>query len=395
VKKSGGVFSEFDRACMKRAFTLARRGEGATSPNPLVGAVIARGGRVIGEGWHKRCGGLHAEAEAFQAALRAGESLAGADLYCTLEPCCFTSPEKRQPPCAQSIIKNGIRRVVIANQDPHPLVSGKGVLLLKKAGITVESGLFAEEGEELNRAFFTFQRLGRPFVHLKIAQTLDGKIAAHGSAKTGKNSGLTPHPNWITDEAARKIVHKMRARYDAVLVGRGTVLADDPELTVRLTRGRNPLRVVLDSCLNMSLSAKLLHLPDPEKTLIVCGAGASLKKMAAIRNTGADVLPLKIPRKAKDKAGLPPAAVLAALGKRGVRSVLVEGGEKIFSSFLREGLWDRLSVFIAPLILGNGVPCVSGLGIGSLAEALRPGNIRIQKIGNQILFEGENVYRNC
>ncbi|MDR3200943.1 MAG: bifunctional diaminohydroxyphosphoribosylaminopyrimidine deaminase/5-amino-6-(5-phosphoribosylamino)uracil reductase RibD [Spirochaetales bacterium] len=388
MKKSDGVFSEFDRACMKRAFTLARRGEGKTSPNPLVGAVIARGGIIIGEGWHKRCGGLHAEAEAFEAALRAGENPAGADLYCTLEPCCFTSPEKRQPPCAQSIIKNRIRRVVIANIDPHPMVSGKGVLLLKKAGITVQSGLFAEEGEELNRAFFTFQRLGRPFVHLKIAQTLDGKIAASGSAKKGKNT------NWITDEAARKIVHKLRARYDAVLVGRGTVLADDPELTVRLSRGRNPVRVVLDSRLKLSLSAKLLHLPDPEKTLIVCGAGASLKKIAAIKKTGANVLPLKIPRKAKGGPGLPIAAVLSALAERGIRSVLVEGGEKIFSSFLREGLWDRLSVFIAPLILGGGVPCVSGLGIGSLAGALRPGGVKIQKIGNQILFEGKNVYRN-
>jgi riboflavin-specific deaminase-like protein len=183
----------------------------------------------------------------------------------------------------------------------------------------------------------------------------------------------------------------MRARHDAVLIGRGTALADDPELTVRLARGRNPVRVVLDSRLSLPLTAKLFNLPDPEKTLILCAAGAGVKRIKAVQNTGAEALPLEIPAGAR---GLPPAAVLSALGARGIRSVLVEGGEKIFSSFLREGLWDSLSVFIAPLILGGGVPCVSGLGIDSVAKALRPGGVKIQKIGNQILFEGKNVYRN-
>jgi diaminohydroxyphosphoribosylaminopyrimidine deaminase/5-amino-6-(5-phosphoribosylamino)uracil reductase len=375
----GGAFSEFDIKCMKRALALARRGEGGASPNPMVGAVIARGGRVLGEGWHKRYGDLHAEARAFEAVRAAGEDPAGADLYCTLEPCCFTSPEKHQPPCTDLIIKNRIRRVVIANTDPHPQVNGNGVTLLREAGIAVETGLLADAGEELNSVFFTWQRLGRPFVHVKIAQTLDGKIAAAGAGD-----------NRITDEAARKIVHRMRVRYDAVIVGRGTVLADDPELTARLASGRNPVRVVLDSRLSLPLSAKIFHLPDAEKTVVVCSPDADGQKMKALRDTGAAALPLEIPRGAD---GLPPASVLAALGYRGIRSVLVEGGQKIFSSFLAAGLWDRLSVFIAPVILGGGLPCVSGLGIDSIGSALRPGGIKIQKIGDQIRFEGKNVYR--
>jgi riboflavin-specific deaminase-like protein len=245
----------------------------------------------------------------------------------------------------------------------------------------VESGLLAEMGEDLNRGFFTWQRRGRPFVHIKIAQTLDGKIAAaRGAAKQ------------ITDEAARKIVHSLRARYDAVLIGRGTALADDPELTVRLVRGRNPFRVVLDSTLRLPLSARLLRLPEREKTLVVCSSAANPEKMRKLRASGAGVIPL--PPKGGTE-GLPLGAVLAALGERGIRSVLVEGGGGIFSSFLREGLWDRLSVFLAPLILGSGKAAVSRLGRDSLDQALRLENIVLKKIGNQILFEGENVYRNC
>jgi diaminohydroxyphosphoribosylaminopyrimidine deaminase/5-amino-6-(5-phosphoribosylamino)uracil reductase len=383
VKESGGGFSEFDIACMKRAFTLALRGAGRTSPNPMVGAVVARGGRIIGEGWHKRCGDLHAEARAIASVRAAGESPVGADLYCTLEPCCFISPEKHQPPCAGLIIQSGIRRVVVANIDPHPKVNGGGLRVLRKAGVVVESGLLSGQGEELNRDFFTWQRLGRPFVHVKIAQTLDGKIAAlRGSDKQ------------ITDEAARKIVHRLRARYDAVLIGGGTAAADNPELTVRLCAGRNPFRVVLDSKIRLPLSAKLFRLSEKEKTLIVCSGGANganPEKIRKLLDMGAVVIPLD----GGDAEGLPLRAVLAALGGRGIRSVLVEGGEKIFSSFLREGLWDRLSVFLAPLILGGGKPAVSRLGRDSLSQALCFQNTSIKRIGNQILFEGENVYRNC
>lgn len=379
MKKPGGDFSDFDIACMKRAFTLARRAEGKTSPNPLVGALLARRGRILGEGWHQNFGGPHAEARAIAAARAAGKNPQGADLYCTLEPCCFTSEEKHQPPCTGLIIQNGIRRVVVANIDPHPKVNGRGLLLLREAGVTVESGLLSEWGEKLNPGFFTWQRLGRPFIHIKIAQTLDGKIAApRGPGKQ------------ITDEAARKIVHRLRARCDAVLIGRGTAAADNPELTVRLAGGRDPFRVVLDSKLSLPLSAKLFRLPEKEKTLMVCSAGADPEKIRKILSTGSQVIPLE----GGGADGLPLRAVLAALGGRGIRSVLVEGGEKIFSAFLREGLWDKLSVFLAPLILGGGKPAVSGLGRDSLSQALRLQNITTKRIGNQILFEGENVYGN-
>jgi diaminohydroxyphosphoribosylaminopyrimidine deaminase/5-amino-6-(5-phosphoribosylamino)uracil reductase len=364
---------------MERALVLARRGAGNTSPNPLVGAIIARDGRVLGEGWHRRYGGKHAEAEALDAVCATGQSLAGADLYCTLEPCCFTGPLKRQPPCTQGIITSGIRRVVIANQDPHPAVNGKGIRVLREAGIIVQTGLLSAAGEKLNQDFFTFHRRNRPFVHLKIAQTLDGRIAAPGG-----------DARWITDTAARRLVHRLRSHYDAVLVGRGTVLADDPELTVRLVKGRNPLRVVLDSRLSLPDTAKLLSLPDREKTLIICSG--EHPRIQNLRDCGVGVLPLE---NGVPGAGLPLGAVLTALGERGVRSILVEGGGSIFSAFLRAGLWDRISVFIAPMILGDGINGVSGLAPASIGDALELEDVSTRRIGNQLLFEGSHVYRNC
>jgi diaminohydroxyphosphoribosylaminopyrimidine deaminase/5-amino-6-(5-phosphoribosylamino)uracil reductase len=367
-------FSQFDFSCMKRAFTLARRGRGKTSPNPMVGAVLVKDGRVIGEGWHRRYGGAHAEAEAIKAALAAGFSPGGADLYCTLEPCCFNAPDKQQPPCTGLVINSGLKNVYIANLDPNPKVSGKGLALLEEAGIKVKAGLWPDEGEELNRAFFTFQRRGRPFVHLKAAQSLDGRIAApDGSAR------------WISDETARRLVHRLRSEYDAVLIGRGTALADDPELTVRLVKGRNPHRVILDSGLNLPETAKLFALKDTAKTLIFHSHDADTGKAAKLRFLGAELIPIQMA-----SGGIPLREVLAALAKRGIQSVLVEGGAGIFRSFLMEGLWDRLSVFIAPLILGGGVNFVSGLGFGSMTEALRFKNASFRRTGSQALFEVNN-----
>ena len=337
----------------------------------MVGAVLVKDGRVIGEGWHRRHGGAHAEAEAVQAVLAAGLSPAGSDLYCALEPCCFKAADKKQPPCTELIIKSGIKRVFISNLDPNPKVSGKGLIMLEKAGIEVKTGLCHEAGEELNRAFFTFHRLGRPYVHLKMAQTLDGRVAA-------PNGGS----RWISDEAARRVVHRLRGFYDAVLVGSGTALADDPELTVRLVKGRDPLRVILDSHLAISPKARLFSLPNPEKTIIIHNDNADSAKAEKLRSLGADLIPVQAAA-----GGLSLREVLAALGKRGAQSVLVEGGAGIFSSFLREGLWDRLSLFIAPLILGGGVNAVSGLGFDSMDQATRFGKGSFRHIGSQILFE--------
>ena len=369
------VFSFFDFSCMKRAFALARRGRGKTSPNPMVGAVLAKDGRVIGEGWHRYYGGAHAESEAVRSALAAGISPNGADLYCTLEPCCFNAPDKHQPPCTDLIVKNNIKNVFIANLDPNPKVSGKGAAILEEAGVKVNTGLCSEAGEELNRAFFAFHRKGRPFVHLKAAQSLDGRIAAQdGSAR------------WISDEAARRMVHRLRGDYDAVLVGRATALADDPELTVRLAKGRNPRRIVLDSGLALRETAKMLSLTDKSKTIIFHANDADAEKAAKLRSLGAELIPVK-----PASNGLPLKKVLAELGKRGIQSVLVEGGAGVFSSFLREGLWDRISIFIAPVILGGGVNVFSNLGFASMDQAMRLENGSFRRIGGQSLFEVSNI----
>jgi len=365
---------------MKRALTLARRGEGRTSPNPMVGAVLAQDGCITSEGWHRQYGQAHAEARAIQAALDSGRSPAGAALYSNLEPCCYTAPEKRQPPCTDLIIKSGIKRVYIANLDPNPKVSGRGIAALQKAGIAVSVGLCSSEGEELNRAFFTFHRLHRPYIHLKLAQTLDGKVAApDGSSR------------WISDEAARRITHRLRSRYDAVLVGSGTACADDPELTVRLVKGRNPLRIVLDSRLTISETAKLFNSSDPEKTIIIYSddkSPARTQKAEKLRAKGAGLIAIpSSPPLPTPHSPLPLPDVLSALAKRGVQSMLVEGGAGVCSSFFREGLWDRFSLVIAPVILGGGVSSISGLGINSMAQAVRFSNGSFRRIGGQTLFQ--------
>ena len=372
-----GNFSEFDKKCMSRVISLARKGTGKTSPNPLVGAIIAKDGKIIGEGWHRQYKGKHAEQEAMDSVLAAGISPQGADLYCNLEPCCYTAPDKHQGPCTDLIIKSGIQRVVIANYDPNPKVNGEGVKILKKAGIKVETGLFAADGESLNEGFFTFQRLGRPFVRLKIAQSIDGRIAAAGGDS-----------RWITDVAARQMVHRMRSRHDAVLIGRGTAMADDPELTVRLVRGPNPLRVVLDSRLSLPVSARLFSLPDRKKTMILCSHEADPEKISMLRNKGIQVLTINCE---PNNDALSLQAVLAALAGYGIRSIFVEGGSAVFTAFLRQGLWDKLAVFIAPLVLGQGLNAVGDLGINAVKNALHLNDVSFKQIGEQMLLEASLV----
>ncbi|GHU47851.1 hypothetical protein FACS1894200_03870 [Spirochaetia bacterium] len=268
--------------------------------------------------------------------------------------------------------------MVIANRDPNPKVNGGGIRILEQAGIMVHNGLLSSEGEALNEGFFTFHRLGRPFIRLKIAQSLDGRIAAKGGDS-----------RWITDEAARRLVHRLRSRHDAVLIGRGTALTDDPELTVRLVHGCNPIRVVLDSRLSLPDSSRLLSLPDTEKTLILCAVGADPQRIAHIKTRGIPVIPVT----AGAHSGLSLQSVLAVLAERGIRSILVEGGSTIFTAFLRERLWDRLAVFIAPLVLGQGISAVGDLGIGTVREALCFEDISIRRIGNQVFFEGSRISR--
>lgn len=364
------AFTRSDEAFMRRALVLARRGAGRVSPNPLVGAVLVKDGRIVGEGWHRRYGGKHAETEAVEAA---GGEAAGAVLYCTLEPCCFRAPSKHQPPCTELIIQSRISRVVVANRDPHPLVDGEGLRQLRAAGISIASGLLAAEGERLNEGFFTSQRTGLPFVHLKLAQSLDGRIAAAGGDS-----------RWITDEKARRLAHRLRAGHDAVLVGVGTVRSDDPLLTVRSVRGRNPLRLVLDSRLSIPDGARLLGLPDRDRTIIMHAAPPDSERLALLGARG-----VRLVRVAADPAGRVEArAALAAMTGLGIRSLLVEGGAGVFTSFVRERLYDRISIFIAPILIGAGVPSLDELGVRLVRDSRRLTGLRTRRIGDQLLVEG-------
>ncbi len=329
-----------------------------------------------GQGFHHAYGEKPAETLAIEAAL---DPVAGADLYCTLEPCCFTGPEKHQPPCTDLIIRSGIRKVFIAMLDPNPKVRGNGVEILRQKGVEVSVGILADEARRLNEGFITYHTLGRPFVHLKIAQTLDGRIAA----KEGDS-------RWITDEHARRRVHQWRARYDAVLIGKNTVQVDDPELTVRFVEGRNPIRVVLDSTLSLPLDRKIFHPSDPENTLIVTGPDFDLQKRKALEKGGITVLSVSYDPEKGDELSqrLDLSEVLTALGDRGIRSILVEGGGALFTSFLKSAVYDRITFFIAPRVLGTGINTFGDLGFTKISQAIRLEQIRTRCIGTQIQVDG-------
>lgn len=368
---------DFDTRMIYRTMRLAARGAGSVSPNPMVGAVIVKDGRIVGEGFHRTYGGPHAEAEAILAALSAGNTdIAGATLYCNLEPCCYRSPEKHQPPCAELIIRHKLARVVVSNRDPNPCVNGAGSRMLEAAGIHVTEGILTEKGEELNEIFFHSTRTSSPFVHLKVAQSLDGRVAtATGDSK------------WITDERARREVHRLRACYDAVLTGSSSVRADDPELTVRLCRGRNPLRVVLSSRLDIHPDIKLLR-GEAARGLILFRADDGDPEVDAherfLVGLGARVFTV-----ARDVyGGLDLRAVLDRLTSLSVRSVLVEGGARVFTSFVKANLYQKISIFVAPLLIGDGVSALGDLGLRRIATVPHLKRVRYTRLGDQILVRG-------
>lgn len=347
---------------MRRAIRLAQRGAGWVSPNPMVGAVIVKGDRILAEGYHRRFGGDHAEVDAMK---RAQEPLQGATMYVNLEPCCHWG---KTPPCVEAIVRAGIREVVIANLDPNPLVAGKGVKFLEEHGVKVRTGVLEAEGRTLNRAYFKYHEEGMPLITAKWAQSIDGRIAT----STGDS-------HWISSEGARRYAHRLRALHDAVLVGIGTVLADDPQLTVRLVRGRNPLRVVLDSQLQTPLEAKVLGAEAP--TLIVTTSKADQGKAKALRDRGVEVV-----EKGEDRVDLK--GLLEELVQRQVLSILVEGGREVLTSFLREGLVDRVVVVVAPKILGTGIEAIGDLGLRSIKDAFGIQELRVKRIGPDWVFEG-------
>jgi diaminohydroxyphosphoribosylaminopyrimidine deaminase/5-amino-6-(5-phosphoribosylamino)uracil reductase len=330
----------------------------------MVGAVIVRAGRIIAEGWHRRFGADHAEIDAIK---RARGSLRGATIYVTLEPCCHWG---KTPPCVDALIAQGIKRAVIGTLDSNPLVEGKGAQGLRDHGIEVVTGILEQEARRLNEVYFHHMQTGLPFVTVKYAQSLDGRIAtAQGAAR------------WISSEKARAFAHRLRARHDAIMVGIGTVLADDPLLTVRLAKGRSPLRIVLDTKLRIPLNAQMLR--DDGKTIIATTDPYDIEKVEAIQRQGKEVLVVQT--KANGQVDLK--ALMKILADRSIASILVEGGAEVVTSLLKEGLANRMVIITASLILGKGMEGIGDLGITDLGSAIRPTSWEIKRIGADIVFD--------
>jgi diaminohydroxyphosphoribosylaminopyrimidine deaminase/5-amino-6-(5-phosphoribosylamino)uracil reductase len=420
-----------DEQYMRLALKLASRGAGWVSPNPMVGAVVVRDGEIVGRGWHRRYGAPHAEVEALA---QAGERARGATLYVTLEPC---NHQGLTPPCTQAVLAAGVSRVVIAMADPNPRVTGGGAAWLADRGLAVTLGILEEEARRLNEAWIKWVTSGLPFVIAKAACSLDGRIAT-----------VTGESQWLTGVAARTFGHRLRHECDAVLVGVGTVLADDPQLTVRLggerrrsaegrmkgsptgapspqtpppptpgegrreilpvpeaepqvpmtltttgmppraasrPRAKDPLRVVLDSQLRIPLTARLLHLESPAPTLIATTPQAPAERVLELRDLGAEVLILP-----EDRGRVALLPLLERLGRRPVTSLLVEGGAETLGSFFDARLVDRFYFFYAPKILGGkeGYPMIAGQGVRHLAEAHLARDLTVRRLGPDILLTG-------
>lgn len=335
-----------DEHYMKTALNLAKRGAPWACPNPFVGAVIVKNGRIIGKGYHRCCGENHAEINAIE---NAREPVRDSTVYINLEPC---SHHGKTPPCVDRLVTEKPARVVIGTVDPNPLVSGRGIATLKRHGIETRVGVLEDQCREINEVFFKYIRTRIPYVTLKFAQSIDGKIAT-----------ATGHSRWISSEPSRVFAHRLRSLHEAILVGSGTVVKDDPELTCRLVRGRDPLRVVVDSKLKIPLNSRVLQEQDKAKTLVFTAAGHDRKKMAALSDRGIEV-------KVAGAGQVDLTAVLQELGKRQVSSLLVEGGAGVLTSFIREGLADRLIIISAPKIFGKGTDAIGELAVRTVDQAI-------------------------
>ena len=356
---------------MNRALALAERGRGRVSPNPLVGAVIVRGDEVIGEGWHARLGGLHAEAAAIEDARQRGADLAGSTMYVTLEPCAHHG---RQPPCAEAIVAAGIERVVIGCDDPSERASGRGPGTLRDEGVEVEfiEGAEASAARLLNQPFRKHARTGQPLVILKSAVTLDGRTAtADGESK------------WISGEASREAVHRWRAELDVIAVGIGTALADDPTLTARgVAAERQPTRVVFDSGARLPLDGRLIRTATEAPVLVIAGPEAPAARIDALTNAGAEVIVCG------GAGGARIESALAELGRRDLTSLMLEGGATVAGAFVDAGVIDELRLFVAPKLIGGATarPLVGGTGSGSLALAEPALSLECERSGVDLLI---------
>lgn len=360
---------------MARALALAARGDWRVAPNPRVGAVLSRGDEVLAEGFHAACGGPHAEAEALAALAARGLDARGATLTVTLEPC-GPFPGKRTPPCVEALLQAGVARVVVGRTDPHPPVAGRSLERLRAAGVEVVTGVLEAEARRLTSAFAKWALLATPHVTAKWAMSLDGRIAA----RTGDS-------RWITGPAARRDAHRLRGEVDAVAVGIGTALADDPELTRRDAPGGDPLRVVVDSGARLPLASKLVASARTRPLLVAVGAGAPAERVLALEAAGAAVERLGSGER------VDPRALLAALARRGARTLLVEGGGALLAGFFEAGCVDRVVAYVAPKVIGgDGAPGpVRGLGVDLVARARALEGLLATTVGEDVALEGHVV----
>lgn len=366
------AFAKQDERFMQRALALARRGMGKTSPNPAVGAVLVRKGCIIAEGWHKRAGGPHAEIFALR-----GTNARGATLYVTMEPCCTWG---KTPPCTDAIIAAGVKRVVVAALDPNPKHDGRGLKVLRRVGIRVESGLLADEATAMNEVFNKWVTTGMPFVIAKAAMSLDGKIAT----RTGDSK-------WITSKAARREAHKIRAHVDAVMVGANTVIRDDPQLTLRHgVHGKQPWRVVVDARGRMPTSAKVFNVTQRKRTIVLTTKLASVRWRRHLALLGVDVVIVK-----KTEGHVDLQAALRFLGEMDVTSVLVEGGGELLGSLFDAWLVDKVALLFAPIVIGgrDAVTAVAGEGAATVARAVRMRDCRWRRIGKDEVLAEARVER--
>lgn len=364
-------FSKEDEIYMKRAIELAKKGLGWVNPNPLVGAVIVKDGRIIGEGWHRKYGELHAERDAL---LRCGESTEGATMYVTLEPCCHYG---KQPPCTQAIVEAGIKRVVIGSMDPNPLVSGKGVKFLEEHGIRVCGCLCNQECMEMNYVFFHYINKKEPYVVMKYAQTLDGKIATY--------KGLS---KWITGSEARENVHKDRHRYAGIMVGVGTVISDDPMLDCRseaIANPHNPVRIICDSRLRTPADSRIVKSAG-QIPVIIATCITDKERICQYENAGCEVITTS---PCEGHVNL--TELISKLGERGIDSIILEGGGTLNWAALKAGIVNRVQIYIAPKIFGgeSSKTAVEGQGVESPADAYVLKNKCVKCIGEDIFIEGE------
>lgn len=353
---------------MCRAFELAERGAGWTSPNPMVGAVIVKKNIVVGEGWHERFGGPHAECLALQ---RAGSLAKGAELYLNLEPCC-AGPGKRNPPCTDEIIRAGIRKAFVALRDPDPRTNGRGIARLRDAGIEVIEGLLESQARKLNEIYLKFKTTGKPFVTLKMAMTADGKIATR-----------TSDSKWISSPESLKFAHELRHRHRAVLIGVNTVLADDPQLTARLEKpARDPLRIILDSRGRIFPQAKVLT--SPAKTVLATTEALSVESERMLSGKGVEIWRLP-----SDQERVDLRVLIDKLASAGIDSLLVEGGPEVAWSFVSSKLADKIIFVIAPKIIGGreAPGPIGGPGFERLTDALLLKEVTVHKVGDDVIYE--------